>query len=70
MPKLLDVLTIMSISSDSEYNHTLHVLSLQENASAEDPKNKKNASYDFDEQSTQVHRGLYKLALSGAGRGH
>ena len=46
MPELLDVLTNVSLSSDSENDHTLHVLSLRENASSEDPKNEKNASHD------------------------
>ena len=46
MRELLDVLTYVSLSSDSEHDHAPHALSFQANASAEDTKNENKASHD------------------------
>ena len=46
MPELPVGLTRRSLSSDSEYDHALHGLSLQVNAIAEDWKNDNKTSHD------------------------
>ena len=46
MPKLIDGLTNVWLSTDSEHDRALHTLALQLNASTEDSKNKNNASHD------------------------
>ena len=47
MPKSHDGLANVSLSSDSQHDHTLHDLFLQVNAFAEDAKDNNNASHDL-----------------------
>ena len=60
MPKLLDVRTNVSNSSESEVDHALNALSLQVNASADDLKIDNNASHD----STNIQSNFTEVSIN------